>query len=73
MTLYKTSTCAYCPIVMRYLDKLGAKYQVVDCTEDISLLEPAIKLSGAFSFPQVVAGDRVVVGYNAAQLASLLS
>lgn len=72
ITVYTTKSCRYCPMVKMYLSKLGADYRVVDCTDDISLAQPAIDLSGAFSFPQTVSGDRVVVGYNANKLKELV-
>ena len=72
ITVYTTKSCRYCPMVKMYLTKLGANFTVVDCTDDISLAQPAITMSGAFSFPQTVSGDRVVVGYNANKLRELV-
>lgn len=75
--LYALSTCPYCRMTRRYLDENNVEY---DLTE-VDLLEGKEKddaaaevrrISGGASFPVVVVGDEVIVGFNKARIKELL-
>ena len=75
--LYALSTCPYCRMTRRYLDENDVDY---DLTE-VDLLEGQEKddavaevrrISGGASFPVVVIGDEVIVGFNKARIKELL-
>ena len=75
--LYALSTCPYCRMTRRYLDENNVGY---DLTE-VDLLEGKEKddavaevrrISGGASFPVVVVGDEVIVGFNKARIMELL-
>jgi len=75
--LYALSTCPYCRMTKKYLDENNVSY---DLTE-VDLLEGAEKdaavaevkrLSGGTSFPVLVAGDQVVVGFNKGRITQVL-
>lgn len=75
--LYALSTCPYCRMTRRYLDENNVEY---DLTE-VDLLEGKEKddaaaevrrISGGASFPVVVMGDEVIVGFNKARIKELL-
>ena len=76
--LYALSTCPYCRMTRRYLDENDVEY---DLTE-VDLLEGKEKddavaevrqISGGASFPVVVIGDEVIVGFNKARIKELLA
>ncbi len=74
ITIFTTNTCAYCPMVKRYLDSQGLNYEVVNLEEHPHRQEEALKISGSLTVPITVVTkpddtQRVVVGYNLAQLA----
>ena len=75
--LYALSTCPYCRMTKRYLDENDVAY---DLTE-VDLLEGQEKddavaevkrVSGGASFPVVVIGDEVIVGFNKVRIKELL-
>jgi len=75
--LYALSTCPYCRMTKRYLDENDVAY---DLTE-VDLLEGQEKddavaevkrISGGASFPVVVIGDEVIVGFNKVRIKELL-
>ena len=75
--LYALSTCPYCRMTKKYLDENNVAYKLTE----VDLLEGAEKdeavaevkrLSGGTSFPVLVAGDQVVVGFNKGRIAQVL-
>lgn len=67
--LYALSTCPHCRRTRDLLDSLGVDY---DCTE-VDLLEGSSqwaasqevkKYNPAMTFPTMVVGDKVIVGYD---------
>lgn len=75
--LYALSTCPYCRMTRRYLDEAGVEYELTE----VDLLEGETKddvvaevrrVSGGASFPVVVIGDEVIVGFNKARIKELL-
>jgi len=74
ITIFTTNSCAYCPMVKRYLDSKGLNYDVVNLEEHPHRQEEALKISGSLTVPITVVTKtddtrRVVVGYNLQQLA----
>ncbi|GAB4277014.1 MAG: glutaredoxin family protein [Coriobacteriia bacterium] len=83
VTLYALSTCPYCRMTKKFLDKEGVDYELIE----VDLLEgetgdPSTpkgqavakvkELSGGTSFPVIKAGDEVVVGFNKPRIKELL-
>jgi glutaredoxin len=81
--LYALSTCPYCRMTRKYLDEAGVKYELTE----VDLLEgtpgdpetpkgaaaaEVKRLSGGTSFPVLVAGEEVVVGFNKGRIAQVL-
>lgn len=78
ITIYTTTTCAYCPMVKKFLTMKGQEYQEVNLDENPDRRQEAIDLSGAMTVPVTVVDNgngmkNVTVGYNPAQLASALA
>jgi len=74
ITIFTTNSCAYCPMVKRYLDSKGLVYDVVNLEEQPDRQEEALKVSGSLTVPITVItktddSQQVVVGYNLQQLA----
>lgn len=74
ITVYTTTTCAYCPMVKKYLIAKGLQYDEVNLDEFPERQAEALELSGALTVPITVVTKTddtkaVVVGYNLAKLA----
>lgn len=74
ITIYTTNTCAYCPMVKKWLQAKGFNYDEVNVETNPDRQKEAYELSGQFAVPVTVVtkGDdsrEVVVGFNLAKLA----
>jgi glutaredoxin len=75
--LYALSTCGHCKCAKKLLEECGIVY---DCTEVDKLpkdelpevLEEVKKLNARCSFPTMVIGDQVIVGYKEAEIKKAL-
>ncbi len=81
--LYALSTCPYCRMTKKYLDESEVAYELTEVdllegeTSDESTPKGAAvaevkRLSGGTSFPVLVAGDEVVVGFNKGRISQVL-
>jgi glutaredoxin len=81
--VYALSTCPHCRAARKYLDENGVAYELreVDTLEgsarDVSTpkgkaVSEVKELSGGTSFPVVVIGDDVVIGFDKSRIAQLL-
>ncbi len=75
--VFALSTCPYCRMSRQFLDENGVAYDVVevDKLEDDdkqTAIAEVKSLSGGTSFPVIVVGDEVVVGYNKVRIKELL-
>ncbi|KAF0208757.1 MAG: glutaredoxin family protein [Actinomycetota bacterium] len=75
--VFALSTCPYCRMTRKYLDENAVAYDVVE----VDLLEGQARtdaidevkrLSGGSSFPVVIIGDEVIVGFNKKRIKELL-
>jgi glutaredoxin-like protein NrdH len=78
VTVYALSTCPYCKMTRKYLEDSGVAFDVVE----VDLLEGKAKtdaveevkrLSGGTSFPVLLVGDEVIVGFNKVRIRELLA
>lgn len=74
ITIFTTSTCAYCPMVKKYLAAKGLTYDEVNLDTNPERQAEVLELSGALTVPVTVITREddtrsVVVGYNLAKLA----
>ena len=74
ITVFTTNTCAYCPMVKRYLDSKGLKYEVVNLEEHPYRQDEVFKKSGSMTVPVTIVtkmddSEEVVIGYNLSKLA----
>ena len=79
VTIYTTTTCAYCPMVKKFVKSKGFEYDEVNLDQQPERQAEAYELSGALTVPITVISDdtadtkEVVIGYNLAKLAPALA
>lgn len=69
VTVYTTASCAFCPMVKKFLQIKKIDYSEVDVTNDMSLRDELYKKTGLMSVPITTDGEKFVVGYNPGMLA----
>jgi glutaredoxin-like protein NrdH len=75
--LYALSTCGHCRSCKDLLDKSGCSYDCIDVdklepTERKRILEEIKNLNPRISFPTLVIGDRVIVGFKPDEIKEIL-
>jgi len=78
ITVFTTSSCAYCVMVKRYLGAKGQNYEEVNLDEHPERQAEALQISGALTVPVTVVTKQddsreVVVGYNLTKLVPAIS
>ena len=78
ITIFTTTTCAYCPMVKKFLGAKGFTYDEVNLDQNPERQAEALAISGALTVPVTVVtreddSKRVVVGYNLAKLAPAIA
>lgn len=78
ITIFTTKTCAYCPMVKKYLAAKGFTYDEVNLDDEPQRRQEALAISGAMTVPVTVVtrqdeSQHVVVGYNLAKLAPAIA
>jgi glutaredoxin-like protein NrdH len=77
VTVFALSTCPYCRMARAYLDESGVVYDAIEVDklegqERTDTIDRVKRLSGGTSFPVVVVGDEVVVGFNKPRIKELV-
>ena len=67
--IYTLSTCGHCKATKRFLDecKIEFEFEDVDLLEGeerAAMIEEVKRWNPACSFPTIIIGDRVIVGYR---------
>lgn len=67
--IYSLSTCSHCKATKRLLDDCRVKYEFEDVDllkgeERAAILEDVKKWNPRCSFPTIIIGDKVIVGYK---------
>lgn len=75
ITVFSTSTCAYCPMVKKWLNIKGYQYDEVNLDQDATRQQEMIQKSGQMAVPVTIiekddGRESIVVGYNIGQLVS---
>jgi glutaredoxin 3 len=78
ITVFTTSSCAYCVMVKRYLGAKGQSYEEINLDEHPERQAEALQISGALTVPVTVITKQddsreVVVGYNLTKLVPAIS
>jgi glutaredoxin len=67
--MYTISTCSHCKATKRFLDNCKVEYEFTDVDllegdERKAILEDVRRLNPRCSFPTIIIGDKVIVGYQ---------
>jgi len=67
--IYSLSTCSHCKATKKLLDKCQVEYEFEDVDllkgeERAAILEDVKKFNPRCSFPTIIIGDKVIVGYK---------
>lgn len=78
ITVFTTTTCAYCPMVKKYLDTKGVKYNIVNLDEQPDQQKVVYEKSGALTVPVTLieredSTEEVVIGFNLPRLSSAIA
>ncbi len=75
--LFALSTCSHCKSTKKLLDECTVQYNVVNVDllegdERKAILEDVKKINPRCSFPTVIIGDKVIVGYKEKEIKEAL-
>jgi glutaredoxin-like protein NrdH len=75
--IYSISTCSHCKATKRLLDECTIKYEFTDVdllqgTERTAILEDVKKFNPRCSFPTIIIGDKVIIGYKEKEIKEAL-
>ena len=67
--MYTLSTCSHCKATKKFLDNCRVKYEftdvdLLDGEERVAILEDVKSWNPKGSFPTIIIGDKVIVGYR---------
>lgn len=67
--MYTLSTCSHCKSTKKFLDDCAVKYEftdvdLLDGEERVAILEDVKRWNPRCTFPTIIIGDKVVVGYR---------
>lgn len=75
--MYSLSTCGHCKATKRFLNECQVKYDFTDVDllegeERAAVLEDVKKWNPNCSFPTIIIGDKVIVGFKEAEIREAL-
>jgi len=67
--IYTLSTCSHCKATKKLLGECGVQYEfedvdLLDGEERKTILEEVRKFNPQCSFPTIIIGDKIIVGYK---------
>jgi glutaredoxin-like protein NrdH len=67
--LYTLSTCSHCLAAKKFLENCGVKYEFHDVDmlsgeEQFALLEEVKKFNPGCTFPTIIIGNKIIVGFR---------
>jgi glutaredoxin 3 len=62
--IYTTRWCGYCVRAKALLDGRGIPYEEVSLDDDPAFRQKLFDLTGGWTVPQIVVGDRAIGGYT---------
>jgi glutaredoxin-like protein NrdH len=76
--LYTLSTCSHCKATKKFLDQNGIKYSFTDVDllqgkEKEEIIAEVMKVNPSCSFPTILIGDSVIVGFKEAEIREALA
>ena len=64
VTVYTTDPCGFCRQAKTLLESRGVDYEEVSLTKDPDGRARLVRRTGQMTFPQIIAGERVVGGFR---------
>ncbi|MGA2226943.1 MAG: glutaredoxin family protein [Syntrophobacteraceae bacterium] len=69
VTLYALSTCGHCKSCKEFLNGCGVAYECIDVDqlegeERKTILEKIKEINPSCSFPTIIIGDKIIVGFR---------
>lgn len=76
--IYTLSTCGHCKSTKKLLQDCGVQFECIDVDKldgdaQSSILEEVKKLNPDCSFPTIVIGDKIIVGYREKEIKEALN
>ena len=67
--MYTLSTCSHCKATKKFMDDCSVKYEFTDVdllegAERAAILEDVKKLNPRCTFPTIIIGDKIIIGFN---------
>jgi glutaredoxin-like protein NrdH len=67
--IYTLSTCSHCKATKKFLNECAVKYEFTDVDllsqrEQLAILEDVKKLNPRCTFPTIIIGDKVIIGFQ---------
>ena len=75
--IYSLSTCSHCRSTKRFLGDCGVKYEftdvdLLDGDERKAILEDVKQFNPRCSFPTIIIGDKVIIGFKEQEIKEAL-
>jgi glutaredoxin len=75
--IYTLSTCGHCKAAKRFLDTCKVHYEFTDVDlltgdERQAIIEEVKRLNERCSFPTIIIGDKVIIGFREQEIKSAL-
>ncbi len=64
VTVYTTDPCGFCRQAKTLLESRGVDYREVSLTKDPDGRDNLVRRTGQMTFPQIIAGERVIGGFR---------
>ena len=64
VTVYTTDPCGFCRQAKALLESRGVDYEEVSLTKDPDGRDRLVRRTGQMTFPQIIAGERVIGGFR---------
>ncbi|MGA3084078.1 MAG: glutaredoxin family protein [Thermodesulfobacteriota bacterium] len=75
--LYTLSTCSHCKNTKQFLNNMGVAYDYIDVDllqgqEQTEIIKEVKKYNPNTSFPTILIGDRIIVGFKEKEIKEVL-
>ena len=75
--MYSLSTCSHCKATKKFLDDCGVKYEFQDVDmvsgeEQSALIDEVKKFNPKCTFPTIIIGNKIIVGFREGQIREAL-
>jgi glutaredoxin-like protein NrdH len=69
VTMYTLSTCGHCKAARKFMEDCGVQYEFFDVDlfsgeEQSALIEEVRKINPGCTFPTIIIGNKIIVGFR---------